>query len=236
MSLPVYIKQERRQEATQELNNGSIEATTTSLGDMMRSSDGSDGWSVHLPRTGETIFTRWPGVEPFPIFGGGALTFSTRQDAINNTIYQGTNQGIKRSFKDMMETTPDDGSSIICNCPDVPCPLTLLGAKLAMIAPWLHFWTTMAWVNPSPRAVPTVHVRADETNRIVLRANIVEVRGPSYEVHKCDASRHALARHSQFACAGRTRRIHLRCNRIRTPTSSPVSALSAGVAPLRAFV
>ena len=37
MSLPVYIKQERRQEATQELYNGSIEATNTVWGDMTRS-------------------------------------------------------------------------------------------------------------------------------------------------------------------------------------------------------
>ena len=67
MSLPVYIKQERRQEATQELNNGSIEATNSIFGDMMRSPE-PDGWAIHLPRTGEPIFARWPKVEPFPIF------------------------------------------------------------------------------------------------------------------------------------------------------------------------
>ena len=46
----------------------------------------------------------------------------------------------------------------------------------------------------------------------------------------------ALARSYQFSCAGRTCGNYLPCNRMRTPTSSPVSDFPAGAAPLRAFL
>lgn len=174
MSSPVYIKQERRQEATQELNSGAIGATTHMFEDRMPSPGGPPyGLAIHVPGTGKPIFARWAvGAEPFPVFGSGALTPFTRQDAMDNTSYQGTNQGIKRSF-DLMQTAPEDESSISCNCPDMPCPLTLHDEKLAMIAPWFHYWTTMAWVNPSPCAATTVRA---EINRTMLRANDVELQ------------------------------------------------------------